>query len=103
VEIRVDKLDRASRFLVDLPVNEEPTTAAIQRYLDALPQDEDAAADPIVRELLGRSVNRLRLLCSALLYRGYPRLTCPPLNLETDELLGGVVASLLRAMRTVRQ
>jgi hypothetical protein len=30
-------------------MNEEPTTAAIQRYLDALPQD--AAAELIVREL----------------------------------------------------
>jgi RNA polymerase sigma factor (sigma-70 family) len=35
-------------------------------------------------------------------HRSYPRLTQPPLNLETDELLGGVVAGLLTAMRTVR-
>jgi RNA polymerase sigma factor (sigma-70 family) len=41
-------------------------------------------------------------LCAALLYRGYPRLTHPPLNLETDEMLGGVVAGLITAMRTVR-
>jgi RNA polymerase sigma-70 factor (ECF subfamily) len=82
-------------------MNEEPTTAAIQRYLDALPGDA-AAAEPIVRELLERAVSRLRLLCATLLYRSYPRLTHPPLNLETDDLLGGVVAGMLTAMQTVR-
>ena len=79
---------------------EEPTTAAIQRYLDALP--EDASAEPIIRELLGRAVRRLQILSSAMLYRKYPRLTQPPLNLEADEFLGGVVAGLLTALRTVR-
>jgi hypothetical protein len=44
----------------------------------------------------------LRLLCATLLYRSYPRLTHPPLNVETDELLGGVVAGLLTAIRKVR-
>jgi RNA polymerase sigma-70 factor (ECF subfamily) len=81
-------------------MHEEPTTAAIQRYLDALPGD--TAAEPIIRELLDRAVRRLRLLCATLLYRSYPRLTQPPLNLETDELLGGVVAGLLTALRAVR-
>jgi RNA polymerase sigma-70 factor (ECF subfamily) len=81
-------------------MQEEPTTAVIQRYLDALPGDR--AAEPIIRELLEHSVRRLRLLCATLLYRSYPRLTQPPANLETDELLGGVVAALLTAMRTVR-
>jgi RNA polymerase sigma factor (sigma-70 family) len=85
---------------------EEPTTAVIQRYVDALPGD--ATAEPVVRELLERAVGRLRLLCGALLHKAYPRLTRPPLNLETDELLGGVVAGLLNALqktrpRTVRQ
>jgi RNA polymerase sigma factor (sigma-70 family) len=87
--------------LVPLAMNEEPTTIAIQRYLDALPGDA-AAAEPIVRELLERAVCRLRLLCATLLHRSYPRLTRPPLNVETDEMLGGVVAGLLTAMRTVR-
>jgi RNA polymerase sigma-70 factor (ECF subfamily) len=41
------------------------------------------------------------MLCGTLLHRSYPRLTQPPLNLETDEMLGGVVAGLLTAMRTV--
>ena len=76
---------------------EEPTTVVIQRYLDALPGD--AAAEPIVRELLERAVGRLRLLCATLLYKSYPRLTRPPMNLQTDELLGGVVAGLLTALR----
>jgi RNA polymerase sigma-70 factor (ECF subfamily) len=79
---------------------DEPTTAAVQRYLDAL--HGDSAAEPIIRELLERAVGRLRLLCATLLYRRYPRLTHAPLNLETDDLLGGVVAGLLGALRTVR-
>jgi RNA polymerase sigma-70 factor (ECF subfamily) len=79
---------------------EEPTTAALQRYLDAMPGDP--AAEPIIRDLLARAVSRLRLLCANLLHRSYPRLTQPPLNVETDELLGGVVAGLLTALRTVR-
>ena len=44
-------------------MNQEPTTAAIQRYLNALPQDE--AAEPIIRELLGRAVRRLHTLSAA--------------------------------------
>src|SRR5215468_7289187 len=79
---------------------EQPTTAAIQRCLDAL--QGGTAAEPLVRDLLERAVRRLRLLCASLLQRSYPRLTQPPLNLETDELLGDVVARLLAALRTVR-
>jgi len=81
-------------------MQEEPTTAVIQRYLDALPADP--AAEPIVRELLDRAVGRLRLLCATHLHRSYQRLAKPPVNLETDELLGSVVTGLLTAMRTVR-
>jgi RNA polymerase sigma-70 factor (ECF subfamily) len=81
-------------------MNEEPTTAVIQRCLDAL--QGDTPAEPLIRDLLERAVGRLRLLCASLLRRSYPRLTQPPLNLETDELLGGVVAGLLTALRTVR-
>jgi RNA polymerase sigma-70 factor (ECF subfamily) len=108
-------------------MSNEPTTVAIQRYLDALgqtpPQPAPAdlrqarrpagsqearpaaggpGADPIIRELMERAVGRLRLLCASLLYRSYPRLTRPPMNLETDELLGGVVARLLTALREIR-
>jgi RNA polymerase sigma factor (sigma-70 family) len=81
-------------------MGEEPTTAAVQRLLDALA--EDTPPEPIVRELLDRAVRRLQLLSGALLHRRYPRLTQPPLNLSTDELLGGVVAGLIAAMRKVR-
>src|SRR5262245_41618900 len=81
---------------VSLSMDEAPTTVIIQRYLDALPGD---AAELMVRELLERAVGRLRLLCAMFLYKSYPRLTRPPVNLETDELLGGVVAGLLTALR----
>jgi RNA polymerase sigma factor (sigma-70 family) len=81
-------------------MDEKPTTAVIQRYLDAVPGD--SAAEPVIRELLERAVGRLRLLCTTLLYKSYPRLTRPPVNLETDELLDGVVAVLLTALRTTR-
>jgi RNA polymerase sigma-70 factor (ECF subfamily) len=81
-------------------MHDEPTTAAIQRCLEAL--QGDTPAEPLIRALLERAVNRLRLLCATLLHRSYPRLTQPPLNLETDELLDGVVAGLLTALRSVR-
>jgi RNA polymerase sigma-70 factor (ECF subfamily) len=81
-------------------MHEEPTTVIVQRYLDALPGDP--AAEPIVRELLEQAAGRLRLLCASFLYKSYPRLTRPPVNLETDELLGGVVAGLLKALRMTR-
>jgi RNA polymerase sigma-70 factor (ECF subfamily) len=57
-------------------MQEEPTTVIIQRYLDALPGDP--AAEPLIRELLDRAVDRLRLLCATHLHRSYPRLTRPP-------------------------
>jgi RNA polymerase sigma factor (sigma-70 family) len=81
-------------------VSEEHTTAVVQRYLNALAGD--APAEPIVRELLERSVHRLERLCATMLHRHYPRLTGPPSNLETDELLGGVVEGLLKAMGSIR-
>jgi RNA polymerase sigma factor (sigma-70 family) len=78
----------------------EPTTAAVQRYLDALAGDQPA--EPIVRALLDRSVRRLQLLCTNLLYRKYRRLTLPPVNLQPEEMLDAVVERLLKAMRSVR-
>src|SRR6516164_4105282 len=77
----------------------EPTTAAVQRYLDALAGDQPP--EPIVRALLDRSVRRLQLLCTNLLYRKYRRLTLPPLNLQPEEMLDAVVERLLKAMRSV--
>ena len=81
-------------------VSEEPTTAVVQRYLDALAGD--APAEPVVRELLERAAYRLERLCATMLHRSYPRLTRPPTNLETAEMLGGVVEGLLKAMRSIR-
>ena len=81
-------------------MHEASTTAVIQRYLDALPGDP--AAEPVIRDLLERAAGRLRLLCANLLYRSYPRLSRPPVNLEADDLLGGVVAGLLTALRATR-
>jgi RNA polymerase sigma factor (sigma-70 family) len=81
-------------------VSDEDTTAAVQRYLNALAGD--SPAEPIVRALLDRAAHRLHVLCAYLLHRSYPRLTKPPLNLETEEMLGGVVEGLLRDMRSIR-
>src|SRR5438270_9245038 len=81
-------------------MSDNHTTAIVQKYLDALAGD--APAEPIVRALLDRAVGRLQVLCGSLLHRSYPRLTRPPLNLQRDELLGGVVERLLKAMRAAR-
>jgi RNA polymerase sigma factor (sigma-70 family) len=79
------------------------TTVVVQRYLDELAGvPGDAPAEPIVRDLLASAVNRLHGLCATLLFRSYPRLTRPPLNLQADEMLSAVVERLLKAMRDVR-
>ena len=84
-------------------MNDEPTTLAVQRYLDELAGvTGDASAEPLIRLLIGRSVDRLHLLCSTLLLRSYPRLAKPPLNLEPDEMLSSVVDRLLKALREIR-
>jgi RNA polymerase sigma factor (sigma-70 family) len=81
-------------------MQEGTTTVVIQHYLDALAGDQPA--EPIVRALLDRSVRRLQLLCTNLLYRSYRRLTLPPVNLQPEEMLDAVVERLLKAMRSVR-
>jgi RNA polymerase sigma-70 factor (ECF subfamily) len=81
-------------------MGDEHTTAVVQRYLDELAGD--GPAEPIVRALLDRAVRRLHQLCAAVLYRGYPRLTRPPLNLQSDEMLSAVVERLLKALREAR-
>lgn len=79
------------------------TTLSVQRYLDELATlDGDALAEPLIRELIARSANRLRVLCGSLLHRSYGRLTRPPLNLETDEMLSALVERLIKALREVR-
>ena len=79
---------------------EEKTSAIVQRYLDALAGD--TPAEPIIRALLDRAVRRLHLLCANFLHRSYPRLTRPPLNLQSDELLDAVVGRLLKTLQEVR-
>jgi len=81
-------------------MSEEQTTAVVQRYLDQLAGD--SPAEPVVRALLDRAIRRLHLLCATLLYRSYPRLTQPPLNLQAEELLSAVAERLLKAMRQIR-
>ena len=84
-------------------MNDNHTTAVVQRYLNDLADVRgDSPAEPIIRELLAGAVNRLHVLCSSLLFRSYPRLARPPLNLRSDELLSAVVERLLKAMREVR-
>jgi len=79
------------------------TTVVVQRFLDELAgvKGGDTPAEPIVRALLASAVDRLHLLSTTLLFRNYPRLTKPPLNLQADELLSSVVERLLKAMRAV--
>jgi RNA polymerase sigma factor (sigma-70 family) len=81
-------------------MSEERTTAVIQRYLNDL--GGDAPAEPAIRMLLDRAVCRLHQLCASILWRGYPRLTRPPLNLQPDEILGALVERLLKALREAR-
>jgi RNA polymerase sigma factor (sigma-70 family) len=81
-------------------MDEEHTTAVVQRHLDELAGDSPSG--PVIRALLERSVRRLQKLCGTLLYRSYPRLTWPPLNLQVDEMLGAVVERLLKALREAR-
>src|SRR5580698_6156561 len=84
-------------------MEEENTTAAVQRHLDEWPTPtDDSANEAVVRALLDRSVRRLHGLCISFLYKSYPRLTRPPLNLQADELLGAVVERLLKALRKAR-
>ncbi len=84
-------------------MDDKHTTAAVQGYLDELAGVQgDSPAEPIVRALLGRAIRRLQILCASLLHRSYPRLTQPPLNLQTDEMLSAVVERLIKAMRQTR-
>ena len=84
------------------------TTIAVQRLLDDLGNRPGSPRDPVIRELLVRSVDRLNRLCTRLLRRHYPRLTRRPAYLDTGDVLGALTGRLLRALdeikpRTVRQ
>jgi len=81
-------------------MTDDHTTIVVQRYLDELAGD--GPAETVVRALLDRAVHRLHELCASLLHRGYPRLSRPPLNLQSDEMLSAVVERLLKALREAR-
>jgi RNA polymerase sigma factor (sigma-70 family) len=79
------------------------TEVLIQHNLDRLAgATDEPAANAIVREILAVAVNRLHCLCACMLYRSYPRLTRPPINLQPDELLSSIVERMMKAMRSVR-
>tara|TARA_R110000744_G_scaffold112179_2_gene210419 strand:- start:15172 stop:15825 length:654 start_codon:yes stop_codon:yes gene_type:complete len=80
-------------------MDEHNTTAAVQLYLQQLSTDSNP--DRVVRALIERTVDRMQLLCGSMLFRSYPRLTRPPTNLQTDELLSSVVERMLKAMRQI--
>lgn len=81
-------------------MTDDRTSFAVQRYLDDLAGG--APVDAIVRDLLDRAARRLHRLCASVLHRGYPRLTRPPLNVRSEEMLGAVVERLLKALREAR-
>jgi RNA polymerase sigma factor (sigma-70 family) len=94
---------KGNGYYSEVAMAEDLTTAVVQNYLDHLAGVAgDEPAEPIIRDLLASSVSRLQVLCTSLLFRKYPRLMHPPLNLQPDELLGGVVERMLKAMRSVR-
>jgi RNA polymerase sigma factor (sigma-70 family) len=93
-------VDVGSMRMPSTRIMPDRTTAVVQRCLDALAGD--SPLDPLIRDLLDRAVGRLEMLCANMLYRSYPRLTRPPLALETEEVVGAVVERLLKAMRAVR-
>ena len=83
-------------------MGDDRTTAVVQRFLNELAEGTDSSAEPIVRDLLAGAANRLHQLCATMLYRSYPRLTRPPLNLQPEEMLSAVIERMLKAMREVR-
>jgi RNA polymerase sigma-70 factor (ECF subfamily) len=93
-------LYRRTRSIGVATMPEESTTAIVQRYLGEL--TGEAPFETVMRMLLDRAVLRLQRLCATLLHHDYPRLTHPPLNLQTDEPLSAVVERLLKALREAR-
>jgi RNA polymerase sigma-70 factor (ECF subfamily) len=79
---------------------EHRTTGIVQQYLNEL--NGNSPAEPVVRALLARSVERLQMLCASMLYRDYQRLTRPPTNLQPEELLSALLERLIKAMREAR-
>jgi RNA polymerase sigma-70 factor (ECF subfamily) len=100
VEVRDPTRSSPPRVDCSVMAEELRTTAVVQGFLNDL--NGDAPAAPIVRELLSHAAERLHVLCSSMLSREYSRLTRPPLNLRTEEMLSGVVERLLKAMEKTR-
>lgn len=104
----VDSIVRNNWWVAMTPVQSRKmdqghTTIAVQHYLDELAGLQgDSPAEPVVRMLLSRSVDRLHMLCASLLHQRYQRLTRGPLNLQSEELLSAVVERMIKAMREVR-
>lgn len=78
------------------------TTHAVQGLLDELAASGTVAGDGVVREIIARSASRLHLLCARFLHHDYPRLTRDPAYLDSEDVLGGVVERLIRALRKER-
>src|SRR5262249_58917555 len=74
--------------------------AGVRRSADGRPGA--APAEPVARPRLAGPFLRLQRFCATLLHHASRRLTPPPLNLQTDELLSAVVERLLKALREAR-
>lgn len=84
-------------------MSDDRTTIVVQRCLSELADlGGDEPVEPIIRELIGRSAERLHQLCRTMLVRSYPRLMQPPFNVHADELLSAVVDRLLKSIDTVK-
>jgi RNA polymerase sigma factor (sigma-70 family) len=103
-ELRTIRSEKFNESCYNRVVSEpHATSIAVEHYLHDLAELQgDYAAEPVVRALLSRSVDRLHMLCSTMLFQHYPRLTRPPLNLRADELLSAVVERLIKALRDAR-
>jgi RNA polymerase sigma-70 factor (ECF subfamily) len=79
------------------------TTVSVQRYLEQLERaDGDHECDPVVHALIERSADRLHMLCRSMLHKKYPRLLKGPSNLESEDLLSGLVERMIKALQKVR-
>lgn len=90
-------------------MTDQSTTYVVQEILEQIALGgEGGAASPLIQKLLESATDRLQVLGNSLLQRSYPRLTRPPLNLQSEELLSGVIERLMKALvqiqpKTVRQ
>ena len=76
------------------------TTAAALSYFDDLAAvRNENEIESIIRTLIDRAVRRLHQLCASLFNRGYPGLTQPPLNLQSEEVLSAGVEQQRKATK----